>query len=115
MSEHPAPTRPPVSTTDLVVMLVVGLAAIPAVLLLGFFVLGFATMGTAACGPGECEAFGVLLTVGFVASPLAALVGAVVSLVQLVRRRRAWPWIVGGTVIAGVTPFVVLLLSFFLA
>lgn len=106
-------TRPSVSTTDLVVTLVVVLALLPVVLLVGFMLLGFTTMGTTACGPGECETFGVVLGAGFVAVPAVGLVGAGVALVQLWRRRRAWPWAAAGTALAAVIPFAVLVVSFF--
>lgn len=85
-------------TIDLVVSIVVGAIALicsPALLMLG----GISIMGD-CLGPDCVRADPIpWLVLIVVIPPVLFIIGAVITVVQLVRRRLAWPWIVGGVVL----------------
>ena len=92
----PAPAKPPIATTDLWVsigalVLTVAFGMVAAVM--GLFSLAFLDY----CPPESCSAEGAATAVG--TALLAALgigiVGLVVSVIQLYRRKPAWPFAVG--------------------
>jgi hypothetical protein len=99
----PAAAKPPVSQADLwisisaliLTVLVGGGAAV-----MGLFLLAFLD----SCPPETCSAEGAVTAIGtaLVAATVVGLAGLVVTVVQLVRRKLAWPFAVGTLVLCGV-------------
>jgi hypothetical protein len=99
----PTSAKPPVSQADLwisiaaliLTVLVGGGAAV-----MGLFLLAFLD----SCPSETCSAEGAVTAIGtaLVAATVVGLAGLVVTVVQLVRRKLAWPLAVGTLVLCGV-------------
>jgi hypothetical protein len=103
----PPPGKPPVSSADLTISIValvltVMLGAVGA--FFGIFSLAFLDY----CPPASCSAEGaataVMTAVGVAA--LVGLGGLVVTIIQFVRRKIAWPFAVGALVLCVVVFFI---------
>jgi hypothetical protein len=99
---HPPP-QPPLSTTDLWVsigalLLTVGFGVVAAVM--GLFSLAFLDH----CPPESCSAEGAATAVftAVLAALAIGVAGLVVTVIQLFRRRPAWPFAVGTFVLCAV-------------
>ncbi len=101
---YPAPPRKaPVSTADLtvsIIALVLTAFAGAGAAMMGFFLLAFLDH----CPPETCSAEGAVTAVGaaLVIALAVGIVGAVVTIVQLVRRKPAWPFAIGTLLLCGV-------------
>jgi NO-binding membrane sensor protein with MHYT domain len=98
-----APAKPPISGTDLtisIVSLALTLLLGASAAVMGFFLLAFLDN----CPPETCSAGGAVTAVGvsLIVAVVVGLVGLVVTIVQLVRRRPAWPFAVSTLVLCGV-------------
>jgi len=100
---QPRPAKPPIATTDLWVsigalVLTVGFGAVAAVM--GLFSLAFLDY----CPPESCSAEGAATAVftALVAAFGIGVVGLVVTVIQLVRRKPAWPFAVGTLLLCAV-------------
>jgi hypothetical protein len=99
----PPAAKPPVSQADLwisisaliLTVLVGGGAAA-----MGLFLLAFLD----SCPPENCSADGAVTAIGtaLVVAFVVGLAGLVITVVQLVRRKLAWPFAVGTLVLCGV-------------
>lgn len=101
-SYPPAP-KPPIATTDLWVsigalLLTVAFGVVAAVM--GLFSLAFLDY----CPPESCSAEGAVNAVftALLAAFAIGVVGLVVTVIQLVRRKPAWPFAVGTFVLCAV-------------
>jgi hypothetical protein len=98
-----APAKPPISAVDLTISII---ALVFTVLLggsaavMGFFLLAFLD----SCPPETCSADNAVTAIGIslIVAVVVGLIGLVVTIVQLVRRGRAWPFAVGTLVLCGV-------------
>ncbi|MCX2928854.1 hypothetical protein ORI20_01110 [Mycobacterium sp. CVI_P3] len=93
---HPPPAKPPRSAADLAISITVMVLTVvfgAAGAVLGLFALAFLDY----CPPATCSVDGavtaVMTAVGIAA--LVGLVGMIVTIVALARRKRAWPFAVG--------------------
>jgi hypothetical protein len=91
----PPPSKPPIPTTDLVIsigalILTVAFGVVAAAM--GLFSVAFLDY----CPPESCSADGAVTAVGIalVAGFAIGVVGLVVTVVQLVRRKPGWPFAV---------------------
>jgi hypothetical protein len=89
---QPRPAKPPIATTDLTIsigalVLTVGLGVVAAVM--GLFSLAFLDN----CPPASCSAQGAATAVGIalLAAFAIGVVGLVVTVIQLNRRKPGWP------------------------
>jgi len=96
----PPPIRQPISGWDLgvsvaVLVLTAGFGALA--VFLGFFMLAFLDN----CPPATCSVDGAVTAVagGLLAAAAIGVTGLIVTIVQLVRRRPAWPFAVGTMVL----------------
>jgi quinol-cytochrome oxidoreductase complex cytochrome b subunit len=106
---HPsyAPPKPPVSGSDLAISIV---ALILTVLLgvvasvFGLFLLAFLDH----CPPESCSVDGAVTAVGtaLLVAFVIGVVGLIATVIQLVRRKRGWPFAVGTLVLCGIAVFV---------
>jgi hypothetical protein len=101
------PPKPPVATTD--VSISVALLVITAVLgvisaAMGLFMLAFLDN----CPPESCSAEGAVTAVGtaLLVALAIGIVGAVVTVIQLFRRRPGWPLAAGTLALCLLTLFV---------
>lgn len=99
----PPPAAPPRSTADVVISIVVMvLTALfgAGAALMGLFLLAFLDH----CPPQTCSVDGAVTAVGtaVVAAAAIALVGFAITVVQLVRRKPAWPFALGTFVLCAV-------------
>ena len=99
----PRPVKPPVSTVDVVVsiILIVGIVGLGVVGGAMFFMmLAF----TDHCPPETCSIEGAVTALlgAFAAAVLIAVVGSFVTIVRLVRRKPAWPWALLTLVVCGI-------------
>lgn len=97
------PPQPPRSGVDLgisIALLVLTYAGGGVAAFLSVFMLAF----TDYCPPATCniDAGVTAVMVGFGVAALIAIVGTVVSIVQMVRRGRAWPWAAGTLVLCAI-------------
>ena len=99
----PPPFKPPIATTDLWVsiaalVLTVAFGVLAAVM--GLFSLAFLDY----CPPESCSAEGGATAVGtaLLAAVAIGVVGLVVTVIQLYRRKPAWPFAVGTLVLCAV-------------
>src|SRR5690348_16429671 len=95
-SAQPKPPKPPIATTDLWVsvgalVLTVGLGVVATTM--GVFSLAFLD----SCPPPSCSAEGAATAVwtALLAAFAVGVVGLVVTVIQLYRRKPAWPFAVG--------------------
>jgi hypothetical protein len=96
----PRPPKPPVATTDLAI-------SIAALILTAAFGVVAAAMGLFSlafldyCPPGSCSAEGATTAVGtaLIVAFAIGIVGLVVTVVQLYRRKRGWPFAVAAFVL----------------
>jgi len=100
------PPRPPVSTTDLVIsigVLVLTLALGVVAAAMGLFSLAFLDY----CPPESCSAEGAVTAVGtaLLIAFAIGIVGLVVTVIQLVRRKLAWPFAVGTLMLCAIAVF----------
>ena len=97
------PAKPPIAQGDLVVsILAIVLIAVVGVggSLMGLLMLAFLD----SCPPEKCSETGAVASI-WIAILVAFVVGAVgvvVTIVRLVKRRRAWPYAVGTFMVCGV-------------
>jgi hypothetical protein len=99
----PRPTKPPIATTDLWV-------SIGALVLTVVFGVIAATMGLFSlafldyCPPESCTAEGAATAVftALLAAFAIGVVGLVVTVIQLYRRKPAWPFAVGALVLCAI-------------
>ncbi len=102
----PRPPRPPVLGADLAVSIIALVATvfmIAGAAVLGLFSLAFLDY----CPPATCSPESAVSAVGtamLIAFGIAA-VGLIVTVVQLVRRKRAWPFAVATLVLCAMTFF----------
>jgi hypothetical protein len=99
----PVPVKRPISGVDLTIsiialvftLLIGGSAAV-----MGFFMLAFLDH----CPPETCSAESAVTAVGIslIVAVVVGLAGLVVTVVQLARRRPAWPFALGTLVLCGV-------------
>jgi hypothetical protein len=96
----PQPQKPPIATADLWVsisglVLTVGFGAVAAVM--GLFSLAFLDY----CPPESCSAEGAATAVftALLAALAIGVIGLVVTVIQLLRRKPAWPFAVGTLVL----------------
>ena len=99
----PPPAKPPIATTDLWVsiaalVLTVAFGVVAAVM--GLFSLAFLDY----CPPESCSAEGAATAVGtaLLGAVAIGIAGLVVTVVQLCRRKPAWPFAVGTFVLCAV-------------
>jgi hypothetical protein len=99
----PRPPKPPIATTDLWVsigalVLTVAFGVVAAVM--GLFSLAFLDY----CPPQSCSADGAATAVltALLAAFAIGVVGLVVTVIQLYRRKQAWPFAVGTLVLCAV-------------
>jgi hypothetical protein len=100
----PPPRKPPVSTADLtvsIIALVLTLLVGGGAAVMGFFLLAFLD----DCPPQTCSAEGAVTAIGTALAVALAvgIVGLILTVVQLVRRRPAWPFAVGTLILCGVS------------
>jgi hypothetical protein len=91
----PPPSKPPIPTTDLVISIgafIVTVAFGVVAAAMGLFSLAFLDY----CPPESCSADGAVTAVGIALLSAVAIgvVGLVVTVVQLVRRKPGWPFAV---------------------
>src|SRR5258705_4407754 len=105
----PPPSKPPIPTSDLVIsigalILTVAFGVVAAAM--GLFSLAFLDY----CPPETCSADGAVTAVGIALLSAFAIgvVGLVVTVVQLVRRKPGWPFAVATFVLCAVAVAVVL-------
>ncbi|MEZ0050604.1 hypothetical protein ABIA30_001602 [Mycobacterium sp. MAA66] len=99
----PLPAKPPISSGDLAASIVAlvltfiggGVGAVLAVFMMAF---------TDYCPPATChvDAGVTAAMTGFTIAGLIAIAGTTVTVVQLTRRSRGWPFAVGTLVLCGV-------------
>jgi hypothetical protein len=99
----PPPAKPPVSVADLVVsILAIVLTAAFGVVAaaMGLFLLAFLDH----CPPESCSVDGAVSAVGtaLMVALAVGIVGSVLTIVALVRRKLAWPFAVGTMVLCAV-------------
>ena len=99
----PPPSKPPIPTTDLVIsigalILTVAFGVVAAAM--GLFSVAFLDY----CPPESCSADGAVTAVGIalLAAFAIGVVGLVVTVVQLVRRKPGWPFAVATFVLCAV-------------
>jgi hypothetical protein len=92
---YPPPPKPPIATSDLIIsigalILTVGFGVVAAAM--GLFSLAFLDH----CPPESCSAEGAVTAVGtaLLAAFAIGVVGLVVTVVQLFRRKPGWPFAV---------------------
>ncbi len=107
-----APTGSPARgrATDLGVSIGL-LCAAPLVGLGAFLSSVLSVAGSMACHY-ECSWFNSLVSATFVVIPVVLLAGIIVTIVQLARRRRAWPWIAAAVGLTALIALAVLVGSF---
>ena len=95
------PPKPPIATTDLVIsigalILTVAFGVVAAAM--GLFSLAFLD----SCPPATCSAEGAVTAVGIalLAAFVIGVVGLVVTIIQLVRRKPGWPFAVATFVLS---------------
>lgn len=98
----PPPVKPPRSGVDLgisIMLLVLTFAGGAVAAFFSVFMLAF----TDYCPPERCDIDAGVTAVltGFGIAILIAIAGTVISIVQMVRRARAWPWATGTLVLCG--------------
>jgi hypothetical protein len=99
----PVPAKRPISPADLtisIIALVLTVLVGAGAAVMGLFLLAFLDY----CPPETCSVDGAVTAVGtaLMIAFVVALVGLVVTIVQLVRRKLAWPFAVGTLVLCGV-------------
>jgi len=99
----PPPSKPPIPTTDLVISigaLIVTVAFGVVAAAMGLFSVAFLDY----CPPESCSADGAVTAVGIalLAAFAIGVVGLVVTVVQLVRRKPGWPFAVATFVLCAV-------------
>jgi hypothetical protein len=99
----PPPSKPPIPTTDLVIsigalILTVAFGVVSAAM--GLFSVAFLDY----CPPESCSADGAVTAVGIalLAAFAIGVIGLVVTVVQLVRRKPGWPFAVATFVLCAV-------------
>ena len=102
MMPPPSPAKPPVSVADLVVSILaivftVAFGVVAAAM--GLFMLAFLDH----CPPATCSVDGAVTAVGtaLVVALVVGIVGMVLTIVALVRRKLAWPFAVGTMLACG--------------
>lgn len=100
---YPPPAKPPIATTDLVIsigalILTVAFGVVAAAM--GLFSLAFLD----SCPPATCSAEGAATAVwiALLAAFAIGVVGLVVTVVQLARRKPGWPFAVATFVLCAV-------------
>jgi hypothetical protein len=94
------PTRSGVDLAISITLLVLTYAGGGVAAFLAVFMLAF----TDYCPPATCniDAGVTAVMTGFGVAVLIAIAGTVISIVQMVRRAKAWPWATGTLVLCGV-------------
>jgi hypothetical protein len=100
----PPPRKPPISTADLtvsIIALVLTVLVGAGAAVMGFFFLAFLDH----CPPDTCSAEGAVTAVGtgLVVALAIGIVGAVITIVALVRRKAAWPFALGTLFLCGMS------------
>jgi hypothetical protein len=102
----PRPPKPPVSGADVafsITALVLTVLLVAASAIFGLFLLAFLDH----CPPETCSIDGAVTAVmtGVGVAVLIGVIGLVVTVVQLIRRKRGWPFAVATLVLCGLAVF----------
>ncbi|MFG1932818.1 hypothetical protein ACGFK1_19560 [Mycobacterium sp. NPDC048908] len=100
---HPSPSKPPIATADLwisIVVLVMTVAFGVLAATMGLFLLAFLDH----CPPETCSVDGAVSAVGTTLLAVCGIgvVGMVVTVIQLYRRKPGWPFAVATLLLCGV-------------
>lgn len=100
----PPPQKPPIPAADLSVSIVAMILTVVGVAVAAFFGLMMLAF-TDYCPPETChiDAGVTAILTGLGIAALIAVVGIAVTIIQLVRRVRAWPYAIGAMVLCGLS------------